>query len=86
MLSMICLYEATQKMTAEGTIAAHVCSMPVVTEADTSAQQLSGCSRDLALGTLYWAATPKFGSKIDDHLQPCLLVAVTRQTLVSQKF
>ena len=74
-------------MTAEGTIAARVYSMPVVTEADPSAQQLSGCSRTLAPSTLYWAATPKFGSKIDNHLQPCLLVAVTRQdSIVSQKF
>ena len=35
MLSMICLYKATRNMTAEGTIALCVYSMPVVSRADT---------------------------------------------------
>ena len=34
-LSMICLYKATRKMTAEGTIAPRVYSMSVVSRADT---------------------------------------------------
>ena len=35
-------YKAKRKMMAEGTITARVCRLPVVTRADTSAQQALG--------------------------------------------